>query len=148
MGNRAVITTRDNLKNNGVGVYLHWNGGRDSVKAFLMYCKLKDYREPEYDNYGWARLCQVLGNFFGGDADVGIDTLNNLDTDNGDNGVYIIENWEIVDRVNFDGVEQYEHSLLNMLLEINKRQPSREQIPENALIEVIEKYLKDAQKGE
>lgn len=27
MGNRAVITTRHNFDNNGVGVYLHWNGG-------------------------------------------------------------------------------------------------------------------------
>ena len=26
MGNRAVITTRENFDNNGVGVYLHWNG--------------------------------------------------------------------------------------------------------------------------
>lgn len=66
MGNRAVITTRENFNNDGVGVYLHWNGGRDSVQAFLTYCKMKGYREPTSDNYGWARLCQVIGNFFGG----------------------------------------------------------------------------------
>ena len=52
MGNRAVITTRENFNNDGVGVYLHWNGGRDSVQAFLTYCKMKGYREPTSDNYG------------------------------------------------------------------------------------------------
>ena len=31
MGNRAVITTRKDLKD--IGVYLHWNGGRDSVET-------------------------------------------------------------------------------------------------------------------
>lgn len=33
MGNRAVITTRKDLKD--IGVYLHWNGGRDSVERNL-----------------------------------------------------------------------------------------------------------------
>lgn len=58
-GNRAVITTEDKR----IGVYIHWNGGRDSVEAFLKYCELKGYRKPEEDCYGWARLCQVIGNF-------------------------------------------------------------------------------------
>ena len=40
MGNRAIITTKKDFDNNGIGVYLHWNGGRDSVQAFLTYCKL------------------------------------------------------------------------------------------------------------
>lgn len=29
MGNRAVITTSDKK----MGIYLHWNGGRDSVEV-------------------------------------------------------------------------------------------------------------------
>ena len=66
MGNRAVITTRKDLKD--IGVYLHWNGGRDSVEGFLTYCKIKGYRPPEYDNYGWAYLCMTIGNFFGGEG--------------------------------------------------------------------------------
>ena len=37
MGNRAVITTKPELTE--VGMYLHWNGGRASVEAFLAYCK-------------------------------------------------------------------------------------------------------------
>ena len=91
MGNRAVITTDDNFANDGVGIYVHWNGGRDSVEAFLKYCELKGYRSPSDDCYGWARLAQVIGNFFGGELSVGIDTIWHLDRENGDNGVYIIK---------------------------------------------------------
>lgn len=134
MGNRAVITTESNFNNNGVGVYLHWNGGRDSVEAFLTYCKMKGYRPPDQDNYGWARLCQVIGNFFGGTTSVGIDTVNSLDCDNFDNGVYIIEGWNIVDRKYIENTpipeygEQKEYDLYEMLDEINNCQPVRDQI--------------------
>ena len=130
MGNRAVITTKENFENNGVGVYLHWNGGYDSVSAFLKYCELKGYRAPSYDNYGWARLCQVIGNFFGGSLSIGIDVVNKLDCDNWDNGVYIIDGWEIVGREYFDGSEQMEYDLEDMLIEIDKRMPVKEQIGE------------------
>ena len=133
MGNRAVITTKEKK----IGVYLHWNGGRDSVTAFLTYCKMKNYRTPESDNYGWARLCQVIGNFFGGDCSIGIDEYDVLDTDNGDNGVYIIENWEIVDREFYNGAEQNNHDLLEMLKDINKCQPEQEQFRDSD----IEKYV-------
>ena len=128
MGNRAVITTRENWKHCGVGVYLHWNGGRDSVEAFLKYCDLKGYRSPDQDCYGWARLCQVIGNFFGGSNSVGIDTIWHLDIDNGDNGVYIIEGWNIVDRYCFDGQEQDAYDLNEMLLAIDDKMPEDEQI--------------------
>ena len=98
MGNRAVITTRKDLKD--IGVYLHWNGGRDSVEGFLTYCKIKGYRPPEYDNYGWAYLCTTIGNFFGQSGlSLGIDVASKLDCDNWDNGTYIIKDWKIVDRL-------------------------------------------------
>ena len=128
MGNRAVITTKENFENNGVGVYLHWNGGRDSVEAFLKYCELKGYRSPSSDNYGWARLCQVIGNFFGGSTSIGIDLISKLDYDNWDNGTYIIENWKIVDRKCFAGLEQDSHNFKSMLKEIDKKQPKEEQL--------------------
>lgn len=123
MGNRCVITTRDNFNNNGVGVYLHWNGGRDSVDAFLKYCKLRGFRTPEQDCYGWSRLCQVIGNFFGGDCSVGIDTIDNLDCDNGDNGVYLIENWEVVGRKYTGNYEQNEYDIDDLVKYIDSRQP-------------------------
>ena len=128
MGNRAVITTKENFNNNGVGVYVHWNGGRNSIEAFLTYCKLKGYRDPANDCYGWARLCQVIGNYFGGDCSVGIDICRNLDCDNGDNGVYIIKNWEIVDRKYFNGVEQSSYDLYEFLKDIDNSMPEKERI--------------------
>lgn len=128
MGNRAVITTRENFNNNGIGIYLHWNGGRDSVEAFLKYCDLKGYRTPTTDCYGWARLTQVIANFFGGGDSVGIDVIKHLDCDNWDNGVYIIDKWEIVGREFFQGSEQNEYKLDEMLLAIDEAQPENEQI--------------------
>lgn len=126
MGNRAVITTsRDNdvSMSNDIGIYLHWNGGRDSVEAFLEYCKRRGFRSPDQDCYGWARLCQVIANFFGGDLSIGIDKCCNLDCDNWDNGVYIIKNWEIVGRKYFQGTEQAIYDLEGMIHEIDACQP-------------------------
>ena len=87
MGNRAVITTEEKQ----IGVYVHWNGGKESIETFLAYCDMKNQRPPESDCYGWARLCQVIGNFFGGTTSIGIDKYSRLDTDNWDNGVFIIK---------------------------------------------------------
>jgi len=136
MGNRAVITTQNNFDNNGVGVYLHWNGGRDSVRAFLAYCDIQGYRCLESDDCGWARLCQVIGNFFGGSCSIGIDTIDHLDCDNYDNGVYIIEDWKIVGRKyipeNFE--EQDEYDLLEFLRAINDEMPERLRIEDEKLV--------------
>ena len=139
MGNRAVITIAkydtngkviEKVDDNEIGVYLHWNGGYDSVNAFLKYCKLCGHREPEQDNYGWARLCQVIGNYFGGTTSIGIDTCNHLDCNNWNNGVYLIHNWEIVGRVYHEGREQTNYDLREMLVEINNRQPESERCSE------------------
>lgn len=124
MGNRCVITTN----NSQLGVYLHWNGGRDSVEAFLKYCELKGYPSPERDCYGWARLCQVIGNFFGGSTSIGIDAIDTFCQDE-DNGTYIIKDWQIVGRI-FRGREQREYKLEEMLQSIDERQPKDEQLGE------------------
>lgn len=136
MGNRAVITTSKSLdvkSSSDIGVYLHWNGGRDSVEAFLEYCKLKGYKSPEQDCYGYARLCQVIGNFFGGGSSLGIEKCCNLDCANWDNGVYIIEDWKIVDRKYFAGYEQDEHDLQEMLVAIDESMPAEEQLGKDFL---------------
>ena len=41
MGNRAVIGFEQDKKRDkkSVGIYLHWNGGRDSVEGFLKVAK-------------------------------------------------------------------------------------------------------------
>ena len=128
MGNRAVITSKENFENNGIGIYLHWNGGRDSVEGFLKYCELKGYRSPTDDCYGWARLTQVISNFFGGTTSIGVDVVSRLDCDNYDNGVYIIDGWEIVDRKYYEGREQDGYPLNEMLRAIDERQPESEQL--------------------
>lgn len=101
MGNRAVITTStDHYK--GTGIYLHWNGGIESILAFLAAAKERGYRDPAGDpSYSLARLTGLLHEFFGvsNDSSVGIGSLEHLDCDNWDNGVYVIgRNWEIIDR--------------------------------------------------
>lgn len=89
MGNRAVITNKDRR----IGIYLHWNGGPESICAFLTYAKAYGIRTPEGDSqYCFARLTQIIGNFFGGTCSIGIDVYEHLDTDNGDNGTYIVDN--------------------------------------------------------
>ena len=42
---------------------------------------MKGYRPPEIDEYGWARLCQVIGNTIGGTLSVGIGRYENQDKD-------------------------------------------------------------------
>ena len=137
MGNRAVITT----KAHEIGVYVHWNGGRDSINGFLAYCRMMDFREPEKDSYGWARLVQVIANFFGGDGlGVGIDRYSELDADNGDNGVYVIEGWNIVAREYFEaGCEQTSYELGEFLRALNERQPGFMQ----ATQEEIDRFLQE-----
>ena len=128
MGNRAIIQTRESYENEGIGVYLHWNGGYDSVSAFLKYCELKGYRTPDSDSYGWARLCQVIGNYFGGSLSIGIDNFGKDAGEWQDNGTYIIEGWEIVDRKFYDGEEQNEYDLMSMLIDIDNAQPANERL--------------------
>ena len=142
MGNRAVITTRDSFEHNGLGIYVHWNGGRDSVNAFLTYCAIKGYTSPDKDCYGWARLCQVIGNYFGGGLSLGINTIDYLDCDNGDNGTYIIENWEIVGREYFDWSEQNNYELSDMIKDINDSMPKDEQIEETELLHKLDDVLR------
>lgn len=154
MGNRAVITTVDGIdlnafpyhtdsKKDKIGVYLHWNGGRDSVEGFLAYCKAKGYRDPTYDpTYALARLCQVIANWFGGELSVGINTLAHLDCDNYDNGVYIIgKDWQIVGREYAPTEEQQEYPLMEVVESINAKMPEEERLTQDELEKGVEKYL-------
>lgn len=99
MGNRAVITCSTS-KQAGVGIYLHWNGGLESVLAFLEVCKQREYRAPQADpSYFMARLTGVICEFFDGSESVGIGPLRELDCNNYDNGVYVIgDGFAITDR--------------------------------------------------
>lgn len=140
MSNSGIITNKEKQ----VAVYLHWNGGRDSVEAFLKYCELAKFRSPDTQNYGWARLCQVIANFMGPDGlSVGVDKYENFNGWYIDHGVYIIEGWKIVGREDFKGEEQQEYSLAEMLMEIDERQPTNQQIFKVMGVHEVEKLLED-----
>ena len=145
MGNRAIITS----ENKNMGVYLHWNGGRDSVEAFLEYCRLKGFRSPEEDeNYAFARLTQIVSNFFGGSLSVGIVGKCN-DKICSDNGNYIVgNNWSIVDREYpcKDFIEQDDYDLKEMLESIDNAQPIGQQLRE--VLYAKEKNVENLRKGD
>ena len=100
MGNRAVIE----MQGEEVGIYLHWNGGLDTVKPMLDVAWEYGLRGGDY---GMARLAQMFGNFLGGTLSVGIGVVARMDKDNWDNGTYVIdENFNIIDRLYVRGPEQ------------------------------------------
>lgn len=134
MGNRAVVTTKSaaGFCEDAIGIYLHWNGGRDSVTAFLKYCELQGFRSPEKDSDSWRKFQQIVMNY-GLTADH--DKCKNLDCDNGDNGVYMIENWKIVGRKYMEHAEQDVYPLKDMLLDIDEKQPKHMQIHDKIFME-------------
>lgn len=162
MGNRAVITLDDNVgnikelenRNDKIGIYVHWNGGLESVLAFLTYSKMQQFRGPINDNYGIARLCQIIANYFtdkyGHEGSIGIDTLNNLDCDNGDNGVYLIDNdWNITRRT-YEYDDDQVVDIRGMLVDIDKHQPEALKLGEGKIYEWLKdnEPAKDLTKGE
>ena len=131
MGDRAVISN----KSKKMGVYLHWYGYREFVESVLAYCDVKKYRSPDVDDeYGWARLCQVAGNTIGGNLSIGVGIFNRMDTDNWDNGTYIIKDWDIVDRLfTHSKDEKMKDTMFENLKYINNKQPKDEQLKEEEL---------------
>jgi hypothetical protein len=65
MGNRAIITLEnDQGQQHPVAVYVHWNGGLESVLAFIQYT-WETFDRGRDDLFTFhVRLCHVLGNFF------------------------------------------------------------------------------------
>lgn len=93
MGNRAVVTFTHSPE---LAIYCHWNGGSESIRAFLQCAQRYGIRG---DSYGVARLAQIVGNFFGGNLSLGLSLLKESDQDNWDNGVFVVnEKWQIVER--------------------------------------------------
>lgn len=88
MGNRATVTFQDRGTEVG-SIYLHWNGGRESVQAFLDYALAVGVRTND-PTYALARVTQIIGNFFGGTTSIGTGDSKFLDTD-GDNGQYFVD---------------------------------------------------------
>lgn len=97
MGNRAVIAFKSETikKELSPAIYLHWNGSKYSVEAFLKAAKEFGIR-GEDPTYCMSRLAQVIGNKIGGTLSMGIGCYGNFGHP-GDNGVFWIKNWEIVE---------------------------------------------------
>lgn len=90
MGNRCHVI----FPQAKIAVYLHWNGGLESVLAFLDYM---NERKLGCDDYGAARFCQVVGNFFGGNLSLGVRGMASASRHDlramayEDNGAFVVE---------------------------------------------------------
>ena len=128
MGNRAVITIKENdinvNKQDWNSLYLHWNGGHDSVAPFLHVAKLYGIRCQDASSYAIARLSQLIGNTLKGTLSLGVGAYKCLDTDNGDNGVFVVWDWKIIERRHFDGEEQSEYDFDKMVKDIREANDS------------------------
>jgi len=80
MGNRAVVVF-DEFKpeSEAAAIYLHWNGGRDSIEGYLKATRILMGGRLGDGAYARARFFQVIGIFMGGLCG------------QGDNGVFIID---------------------------------------------------------
>jgi hypothetical protein len=95
MGNRAVITFSQH--NTAPCIYLHWNGGRASVEAFIKSAKHLGLHvcKNEYDEHKVLDLLaeMIATHFF--ESKVGMNVYREhygrADKDNGDNGVYVLD---------------------------------------------------------
>ncbi|MDR2828323.1 MAG: hypothetical protein LBV51_02760 [Acholeplasmatales bacterium] len=123
----GTITT----KNKELAISINWFGGRGSVEALLTYCKIRRFAKPEENPYGWATLCQVACNYtdrkWG--YDVGIDKYcQNITGQNRENGLFIIENYQIVGRKYYLGIDKEAYNLKELVLEFDNCQPSHQQL--------------------
>ena len=129
MGNRAVITF-DSKSKDTPALYLHWNGGRDSVEGFLLATRILMETRGSDKHYSMARFTQVVGMFLDGNMSYGMGQLKNFGTDQ-DNGVYVVntKDLSIKERIYPDyytenGIrfeEQLEHDSKAIADEIIKR---------------------------
>lgn len=94
MGNRAIITAAPARAGN-VGIYVHWNGGQESIEGFAKAAEQLLIRDPSEDPvYAMAQLTRLIGNFFGGTLSLGIGKVSELDP--GDNGIWALgKGWRL-----------------------------------------------------
>ena len=107
MGNRAFI----GFENNPINIYVHWNGGIESVKAFCDAAKERGFADPTCDaNYAIARLIGLIHEFFGvtDSSSLGVCTFSSAEEEKdaityADNGKYIIgKDWQVIRHYTYD----------------------------------------------
>ena len=101
MGNRATVVFTDGKDQFSPAVYLHWNGGPESVYGYLEELNRRKVRADQ--DYECARFIQLIGEMFdeesvnglslgvtnGPTSDKPVD-LDKIYTDHGDNGLYLV----------------------------------------------------------
>lgn len=129
MGNRAVITTLGNEK----GIYIHWNGGRDSVEPILWYCKnlMPKTNFTHSDLERIAFVMELVG------LNPEMDDVNKLDCDNYDNGVYVVKNYKIVGRLFMRYDEQKTYNFTEFVMWINEHMPRKWQKSEEEILKTM-----------
>lgn len=132
MGNRAVIIEFGKQE----GIYLHWNGGRDSVEPMLYYAKHFLTMEGSYFTSNIKKV-EFIATCLGLDPHHSEDYAK-LDCDNYDNGVYVIDkDYKIIERLFKRYEEQTHYNFNEFLLFIDENMPKRFQKGEA----FINKYL-------
>ena len=144
MGNRAVITT-DNLIGN-IGLYVHWNGGADTVLPVLEFIK-QNHNNEEYkdvlkvvdkDRDLLKNIELIYKVAFGNKYE--IKDYKSLDCDNFDNGVYVVDNkFKICRRKYFEGREQNEYDLNEMMIYISEKLKEYIFLKSNNLVELTDR---------
>lgn len=103
MGNRAtVIFTDKSGKSISPAVYVHWNGGPESIYAFLDEMNRRNIRADQ--DYECARFIHIVGDYFdedtisglslgvvNGPRRINIAELAKVKTDTSDNGIYVVD---------------------------------------------------------
>jgi len=91
MGNRAVITF--DTTDTAPCIYLHWNGGRASVEGFLDAAKRLNMATDDHVQFMDDFAALLAKHFF--ECEVGMTVYRELygeaDTDNWDNGTFVID---------------------------------------------------------
>lgn len=120
MGNRAVVIEFGKKE----GVYLHWNGGRDSVYPMLYYAKnflteTSSLLESNLKKFEFIAFCLGLNPEYS-------DNYNELDCDNYDNGVYVInKDFKIISRMFMNYEEQDNYNFVDFLIFIDENMPKK-----------------------
>lgn len=164
MSNSGIIAFKDH----GTALGLRWNGGRDSVEAFLEYARLKGL--PWRKESATASLATIITNFFGNDgrtlsliprdvtndalpSDAGFVRTHDDLLDAYDNGLYVVNGWRIVQREKPDWgndhvyIEQDEYDRVEMLKTIDQAQPEDQQLTA-AFLEAPEVSVSDLRPGD
>lgn len=151
MGDRGFITSYKrgrNAKDARLGLYLHWHGAPEWVKAIVCYCDARGYRSIKDDEgYAWARMAQVACNLntytfgFREDSRMLVDGLSvgifhaRPDEMMCDNGTYFLDGWTIVGRKDVDEVSL--EDLEACMLTIDERFPEDVRLGKEAIADYV-----------